>query len=250
MTTHIPPPETDPNAAMYHFTHGPGLHDIQPQPDGFWTMAGHDEALFRLGFVHRPPGATEAQIHYQVFRPIKTLDDLETHAEDLVYEYSGDFDSIPQEDEGFASPEAPRDHTVHLSQPRSVDDDPPSPIQSFGNVMDQNQIVFPPGFNLGPIPLVQLPPSGVSQMMPNHNAPIAPPVVAQHQPLVAQHQPQATQAMGNGSWAFAAPALPAQGNGMVAAVPMMNVGVQNMPQQQIIVPQWQAQAWTDLPDAE
>lgn len=89
MTTNIPPPPTHPNAAMYHFTHGPGLHDLQPQSEGFWTLAGHDEELFRLGFVHHPPGATAAQIHYQVFRPIKTLNDLETHAEDLVYEYDG-----------------------------------------------------------------------------------------------------------------------------------------------------------------
>ncbi|KAH7019679.1 hypothetical protein EDB80DRAFT_701317 [Ilyonectria destructans] len=243
MTTNIPPSPTDPNAAMYHFTHGPGLHDLQPQSEGFWTLAGHDEELFRLGFVHHPPGATVPQIHYQVFRPIKTLNDLETHAENLVYEYDGEFDSVPQDDEGFASPDAPRDNAVHLSQPRSVDEDFTSPLESPGSAMDQDQNFLQPGFNVEPSALVQLSPSAMSQMMPGHNAPIL-------SPVVDQHPPQASQVIDDSSWAFAPPALPAQDDGMVAGVPMVNAGVQDMPQQQMVVPQmWQTQAWADLPDA-
>lgn len=109
--------------------------------------------------------------------------------------------------------------------------------------MDQDQNVLQPGFNAEPSTLVQLSPSAMSLMMPDHNAPIL-------SPVVDQHQPQAAQAMNDGSWAFAPPALPAQDDGMVAGVPMMNVGVQDMPQQQMVVPQmWQTQAWADLPDA-
>ncbi|KAH7175953.1 hypothetical protein EDB81DRAFT_896753, partial [Dactylonectria macrodidyma] len=250
----LPPPPDHPGAAMYQFTHGPGLHDIQPQREGFWTLAGHDAELFRLGFVHTPPGQATAQLLYQVFRPIKSLDVLETHASDLIYEYEGgkhdfhsnlqldetklrhetDFASIPQHDEGFAAQPTVRDDLVHISH---------SDLAEEG-VMNQGQNIVQDDLQVEQGSVIQSDNSLISQMMSEPDAQVL-------SPLLDDNLLAASQSMDDGNWAFPPDVFQSQDYNLLNGTPEMNVEDLGMNQEQMVASGMpHTQEWAELPDAD
>ncbi|KAH7157854.1 hypothetical protein B0J13DRAFT_650555 [Dactylonectria estremocensis] len=262
MATNVPPPPDHPGAAMYQFTHGPGLHDIQPQRDGFWTLAGHDAEIFRLGFVHTPPGQTSVQLVYQVFRPIRNLDDLETHASELIYEYEGgkhaihsnpqrdetklrqetELASVPQHDEGFVTLPAARNDPVHLRH-SDAESQLAASMGNTGTAMNQDQNTVQDGFQAEQGSVIQSDHAVISQTMSDPDAQVLSPVLDEN--LLT-----ATQGIAGSNWAFSDNDLQAQDYNVADGTPAMNYGDLGMHHEQMIASEMpQTQEWAELPDA-
>nr|QKY89075.1 mating type protein 1-2-12 [Calonectria pauciramosa] len=128
-----------PITTIEYFLNGPALDGFRTQPGGYWNLSENTAETFTASYHCFAPDSNDlTEVKDHQFRPLRTLEDVDQHANNIVYQYKADMFTVPEAVAGAPPSGALDDQPNNLAHALPVEQQPFQETEDHGAMKNSN----------------------------------------------------------------------------------------------------------------